>query len=121
MNGLRWFVFAPVALFSLIAPTQVRATNEQGLTTITEPTDFLFTYSEPTQFLAVTFQSDGFPSGTIPFWNGSSTGTATSFTGTFNTKDSGQLDFNGGVGSAGQAVVLYTTGGSQYVDFSAEL
>jgi len=46
----------------MFSPTEVRATNEQGSVTITEPTDFLFTYSEPTQFLAVTLQSDGFPS-----------------------------------------------------------
>jgi hypothetical protein len=60
-------------------------------------------------------------SGTVNFWNGGSTGTATSLLGTYNSVSQGQLDFAGGVGSAGQAVTLYTTGGSQFIDFSAEL
>lgn len=60
-------------------------------------------------------------SGTMNFWNGASTNTGTAFIGTFNTKDNGQLDFNGGVGVASGVVTLYTTGGSQYIDFSAEL
>jgi hypothetical protein len=41
--------------------------------------------------------------------------------GTYNSVSQGQLDFDGGVGSQGQAVSLYTTGGSQFIDFSAEL
>jgi hypothetical protein len=60
-------------------------------------------------------------SGTMNFWNGSSTGTATSFTAVFNSVSQGQIDFAGGVGTAGQANSLYTTGGSQYIDFSSEL
>ena len=60
-------------------------------------------------------------SGTMNFWNGGSTGGATALLGTYNSVSHGQLDFAGGVGSAGQAVSLYTTGGSQYLDFSAEL
>lgn len=39
MNGLRWFVFAPVALFSLIAPTQAQATVEAGLSSVGYSTD----------------------------------------------------------------------------------
>jgi hypothetical protein len=60
-------------------------------------------------------------SGTMNFWNGASIGTGTAFIGTFNTRDNGQLDFNGGVGATSSVVTLYTTGGSQYIDFSAEL
>ena len=53
-------MFVPVAILAMFSPTQARATNEQGSATITEPTDFLFTYSEPTQFIATTLNSDGF-------------------------------------------------------------
>ena len=60
-------------------------------------------------------------SGTLNFWNGSSTGTGTGLIGTFNTRNHGQLDFNGGVGAHTGVVTLYTTGGSQYIDFLAEL
>jgi len=60
-------------------------------------------------------------SGTVNFWNGGTTGGATAFLGTYNSVSQGQLDFDGGVGSQGQAVSLYTTGGSQFIDFSAEL
>ena len=60
-------------------------------------------------------------SGTMNFWNGAITGTGTAFIGIFNTRDNGQLDFNGGVGATSSVVTLYTTGGSQYIDFSAEL
>jgi len=60
-------------------------------------------------------------SGTFNFWNGSSTGTATGLIGTFNTVNHGQLDFNGGAGSVNGVVALYTTGGSQYMDFNSEL
>jgi hypothetical protein len=59
--------------------------------------------------------------GTFNFWNGASTGTATTLLGTYNSVSQGQLDFGGGVGSAGQSVSLYTNGGSQRVDFNAEL
>ena len=34
VDFLRWFVFAPVALFSLIAPTQAQATVEAGLSSV---------------------------------------------------------------------------------------
>jgi hypothetical protein len=60
-------------------------------------------------------------SGTVNFWNGGTTAGATAFLGTYNSVSQGQLDFDGGVGSQGQAVSLYTTGGSQFIDFSAEL
>jgi len=59
--------------------------------------------------------------GTLNFWNGGSTGTATGLLLTVNTKNHGQLDFNGGTGSAADSCTLYTTGGSQYIDFAAEL
>jgi hypothetical protein len=60
-------------------------------------------------------------SGTMNFWNGASTGTATSFAGVYNSVSQGQVDFSGGAGTTAQANSLYTTGGSQYIDFSAEL
>jgi len=60
-------------------------------------------------------------SGTFNFWNGGSTGTATALLLTVNNRFQGQLDFNGGVGSAGGTVTLYTNSGSQYIDFAAEL
>ena len=60
-------------------------------------------------------------SGTVSFWNGTTTGGATAFAATYNSVSQGQIDFAGGVGSSGQANSLYTTGGSQYIDFSAEL
>lgn len=60
-------------------------------------------------------------SGTFNFWNGASTGTAGSLLGTYNSLSHGQLDWNGGAGSQGQSVTMYTTGGSQFVDFNAEL
>lgn len=60
-------------------------------------------------------------SGTMNFWNGSSTATVTSFASIYNSVSQGQIDFAGGAGTAGQANSLYTTGGSQYIDFSAEL
>lgn len=60
-------------------------------------------------------------SGTLSFWNGGVTGNATGLIGTFNTKHHGQLDFNGGAGVASGPCTLYTTGGSQYIDFNSEL
>ena len=60
-------------------------------------------------------------SGTFNFWNGGSTATTTSLASAFNSISHGQLDFVGGVGSAGQACALYTASGSNYADFSAEL
>jgi hypothetical protein len=60
-------------------------------------------------------------SGTMHFWNGITTNTATAFSAVFNSVSQGQIDFNSGVGTSGQANTLYTTGGSQYIDFNAEL
>jgi hypothetical protein len=60
-------------------------------------------------------------SGTVNFWNGTITGGATAFDATYNSVSQGQIDFLGGAGTTGQANSLYTTGGSQYIDFSAEL
>jgi hypothetical protein len=60
-------------------------------------------------------------SGTFNFWNGGGTNTATVLATAYNSISQGQLDFTTGVGVAGQANALYTTGGSQYADFSAEL
>ena len=60
-------------------------------------------------------------SGTFNFWNGGSTATTTSLASAYNSISHGQLDFVGGVGSAGQACALYTASGSNYADFSAEL
>ena len=48
----------PLAAF-LFSSSSVRADTNP---IITEPTDFWFSYSEPTQFLAETYQSDTFPS-----------------------------------------------------------
>jgi hypothetical protein len=52
-----WLVFAPVAVLSLVAPS-ASANNP----IVTEPTDFWFDYTEPTQFIAQTYMSDGYPS-----------------------------------------------------------
>ena len=61
-------------------------------------------------------------SGTLNFYNGASTPTATSINSVFNSVSYGQFDFLiSGTGATGQAMVMYTTGGSQYIDFSAEL
>jgi hypothetical protein len=60
-------------------------------------------------------------SGTFNFWNGGGTGTSTALTAAYNSISHGQLDFVGGVGTSGQANSLYTSGGSQYADFIAEL
>jgi hypothetical protein len=60
-------------------------------------------------------------SGTFNFWNGTTTGTGTGLIGTYNSKNHGQLDFNGGAGSSTGCVTLYTNGGSQYLDFNSEL
>lgn len=60
-------------------------------------------------------------SGTLNFWNGGSAATCTSIQTVFNSVSQGQIDFACSVGSLGQAIMLYTTGGSQYLDFSAEL
>ncbi len=59
-------------------------------------------------------------SGTFNFWNGNVTGTGTALIGSFNSRNHGQVDFNGGAGAHTGCVTLYTTGGSQYLDFSAE-
>jgi hypothetical protein len=47
-----------LAIISFL-PTQAAASGRE---VITQPTDFLFSYLEPTQFLAQTYQSDTFPS-----------------------------------------------------------
>lgn len=60
-------------------------------------------------------------SGTMNFWNGAATGTASGFIGVFNSKNHGQLDFNGGAGGSTGCVTLYTNGGSQYINFDSEL
>lgn len=60
-------------------------------------------------------------SGTLNFWNGNVVGTATGLIGTFNTRNHGQLDFNGGAGAHTGISTMYTTGGSQYIDFTSEL
>ena len=52
-----WLVFAPVAVLSLFAPS-ASANNP----IVIEPTDFWFDYAEPTQFIAQTYMSDGYPS-----------------------------------------------------------
>jgi len=52
-----WLVFAPVAVLSLFAPS-ASANNP----IVTEPTDFWFDYTEPTQFIAQTYMSDGYSS-----------------------------------------------------------
>jgi hypothetical protein len=60
-------------------------------------------------------------SGTVNFWNGGSAASSSSFNAVYNSVSQGQLDFICALGTQGQAVTLYTTGGSQYVDFNAEL
>jgi len=60
-------------------------------------------------------------SGTLNYYNGSVTTTGTTITNTFNSVSQGQLDLGATIGSIGQAISIYTNGGSQYVDFSAEL
>jgi hypothetical protein len=60
-------------------------------------------------------------SGTVNFYNGiTTTGTSTILS-VYNSVSQGQIDFSASLGTAGQGVTLYTTGGSQYIDFSAEL
>jgi hypothetical protein len=60
-------------------------------------------------------------SGTFNFWNGSGVGTSTSLSTAYNSISHGQLDFIGGAGTSTQPNALYTTGGSQYIDFISEL
>jgi hypothetical protein len=60
-------------------------------------------------------------SGTFNFWNGGGTGTSTALQAAYNSISHGQLDFLGGAGTTGQPNALYTNGGSNYADFSAEL
>jgi hypothetical protein len=62
-------------------------------------------------------------SGNMNFYNGGGTAVSGTIAGTYNTVNHGQLDFtiSGGFGSNAQSVVLYSTGGSQYLDFLAEL
>ena len=54
-QSLQWALIA-IAIFPI--PSAKADTNP----IITEPTDFWFSYAEPTQFLARTYQSDTFPS-----------------------------------------------------------
>ena len=60
-------------------------------------------------------------SGTLNFYNGISTVTATSITATHSSFSHGQFDFPATFATIGQAIIMYTTGGSQYIDFSSEL
>jgi hypothetical protein len=60
-------------------------------------------------------------SGTFNFWNGSGVGTSTVLNTAYNSISLGQLDFTGGAGTVNQPNALYTAGGSNYADFSAEL
>jgi hypothetical protein len=62
-------------------------------------------------------------SGTFNFYNGLNTVTATYIAASQNSFSHGQFDFPATFSgpTQGQAIVLYTTGGSQYLDFSAEL
>ena len=60
-------------------------------------------------------------SGTLNFYNGVSTVTATSIAATHNSFSHGQFDFPATFATVGQAIIMYTTGGSQYIDFSSEL
>ena len=60
-------------------------------------------------------------SGNMNFYNGAGTTVSGSIQAAYNTVHHGQIDFTGPFGSNGQAVVLYSTTGSQYVDFSSEL
>jgi hypothetical protein len=60
-------------------------------------------------------------SGTINFWNGATAVGCTAITTVYNSISQGQIDFSCSIGTQGQAIMLYTTGGSQYIDFSAEL
>jgi hypothetical protein len=60
-------------------------------------------------------------SGTMNFYNGNTTGTATALTNSFNTINHAQLDFSVIFGSVSQTATLYSTGGTQYLAFSSEL
>jgi hypothetical protein len=60
-------------------------------------------------------------SGTMNYYNGAGTTTGTTINASYNTINHAQLDMNATIGSNGHAVVMYSTGGSQYLDFSAEL
>jgi hypothetical protein len=60
-------------------------------------------------------------SGTMNYFNGSAVSTGTTIGAAYNTVNHGQLDMISTIGSIGQAVVLYSNGGSQYLDFNSEL
>jgi hypothetical protein len=60
-------------------------------------------------------------SGTMYYYNGAGTTTGTTINASYNTVNHAQIDFNATIGSLGQAVVMYSINGSQYLDFSAEL
>ena len=54
-------IYTPIAILAFFAPMTPSASAD-GNIVVTEPTDFWFTFAEPTQFLAQTYQSDGFES-----------------------------------------------------------
>ena len=60
-------------------------------------------------------------SGTLNFYNGSAVATCTSINASYNTANHSQIDFNATIGSTSQTATLYSTGGSQYLEFSSEL
>lgn len=62
-------------------------------------------------------------SGTLNFYNGGGTTVSGSpaISAAYNTRTVGQIDYNSIIGVAGQAIVMYSNGGTQYIDFSAEL
>ena len=60
-------------------------------------------------------------SGTLNFYNGSAVATCTSINASYNTANHGQIDFNATIGSTSQTATLYSTGGSQYLEFNSEL
>jgi hypothetical protein len=66
-------------------------------------------------------QPTGSSSGTFNFYNGAAIATTSSIQAWYNSLSHGQLDFSVSIGSAGNAIVLYSNGGSQYLDFNSEL
>ena len=62
-----------------------------------------------------------FLTGTVNFYNGTTVVTSTAIAVSYNSPLHAQLDFAASFAIASQAVVMYTTGGSQYIDFNAEL
>ncbi len=60
-------------------------------------------------------------SGTMYYYNGAGTTTGTTINASYNTINHAQIDFNATIGSLGQAVIMYSIGGSQYLEFISEL